>query len=232
ALDDIQSIGSLTAQWDPNLPALVPWRTDAAQTHLRPGRARQARQLAADQLNRLGPTHIRTRGVSLRVLAAASELQKRPGLLNQAVDALQGSGDRLHLAHALADLAWTHQAPGRFSQARMILRRAHHLAKQCGAEGLVRTLLPEVARSESGSEPGTGPGPGDGITELSDAEQRVAVLAARGYTNRQIANKLFVTVSTVEQHLTRVYRKLKVNRRTDLPLGLHPDLADPVSAGA
>jgi len=54
----------------------------------------------------------------------------------------------------------------------------------------------------------------------------VALLAARGDSNRQIADKLFVTVSTVEQHLTRVYRKLKVHRRSDLPLHLHADLAD------
>ncbi|WP_228388356.1 helix-turn-helix transcriptional regulator [Streptomyces jumonjinensis] len=54
------------------------------------------------------------------------------------------------------------------------------------------------------------------IDELSDAELRVATLAARGHTNRQIAAKLFITVSTVEQHLTRVYRKLDVRRRTDL----------------
>ncbi|MFC7745287.1 helix-turn-helix transcriptional regulator [Nocardiopsis composta] len=39
-------------------------------------------------------------------------------------------------------------------------------------------------------------------------------------TNRQISNRLWITVSTVEQHLTRVYRKLKVARRRDLPADL------------
>lgn len=56
---------------------------------------------------------------------------------------------------------------------------------------------------------------------LSEAERRVAELAARGHTNRQISRKLFITVSTVEQHLTRVYRKLDVKRRTDLPRHLN-----------
>ncbi|OLT36953.1 hypothetical protein BJF79_06065 [Actinomadura sp. CNU-125] len=55
---------------------------------------------------------------------------------------------------------------------------------------------------------------------MSDAERRVAALAAEGWTNRQIAKRLHVTTSTVEQHLTRVYRKLRINRRTDLPLDL------------
>jgi len=51
-------------------------------------------------------------------------------------------------------------------------------------------------------------------------ELRVASLAALGHTNREIGRRLYVTVSTVEQHLTRVYRKLKVNSRADLPAGL------------
>ncbi|MFG2846361.1 AAA family ATPase [Kitasatospora sp. NPDC048296] len=61
------------------------------------------------------------------------------------------------------------------------------------------------------------------VSELSRAELRVVALAARGHTNRQIAHKLFITVSTVEQHLTRAYRKLRVDRRADLPAHLLPD---------
>ncbi|MGW5050495.1 helix-turn-helix transcriptional regulator [Actinokineospora sp. NPDC004072] len=52
---------------------------------------------------------------------------------------------------------------------------------------------------------------------LSDSERRVAELAATGHTNREIGRALYITVSTVEQHLTRVYRKLGVNGRADLP---------------
>ncbi|MFD2349914.1 helix-turn-helix transcriptional regulator [Nonomuraea ferruginea] len=44
----------------------------------------------------------------------------------------------------------------------------------------------------------------------------MAALAADGYSNREISGKLFITVSTVEQHLTRIYRKLNVSRRRDL----------------
>nr|AGS49769.1 hypothetical protein [uncultured bacterium esnapd15] len=52
--------------------------------------------------------------------------------------------------------------------------------------------------------------------KLTDAEQRVATLAAAGNTNRQIADSLFITVSTVEQHLTKIYRKLNVRSRSGL----------------
>ncbi|MFE4520448.1 LuxR C-terminal-related transcriptional regulator [Kitasatospora sp. NPDC056783] len=54
------------------------------------------------------------------------------------------------------------------------------------------------------------------LDELSPSEQRVALLAARGETNQRIARSLSITVSTVEQHLTRIYRKLRVNGRGEL----------------
>lgn len=52
--------------------------------------------------------------------------------------------------------------------------------------------------------------------KLTVAERRVVALAAAGNTNREIAERLFITVSTVEQHLTKVYRKLKVSNRSGL----------------
>ncbi|QIS18229.1 helix-turn-helix transcriptional regulator [Nocardia terpenica] len=58
------------------------------------------------------------------------------------------------------------------------------------------------------------------MSALSEAEYRVASLAVLGYSNRQISRKLYITVSTVEQHLTRIYRKLNVSRRSDLPTDL------------
>jgi DNA-binding CsgD family transcriptional regulator len=45
----------------------------------------------------------------------------------------------------------------------------------------------------------------------------VGALAAAGCSNRDIADRLSITVSTVEQHLTKIYRKLKVRGRVDLP---------------
>ncbi|MFC6088697.1 MULTISPECIES: response regulator transcription factor [Saccharothrix] len=54
------------------------------------------------------------------------------------------------------------------------------------------------------------------MTELTYSERRVATLAALGHSNRAIATRLHITVSTVEQHLTRVYRKLAVAGRSEL----------------
>jgi DNA-binding CsgD family transcriptional regulator len=73
---------------------------------------------------------------------------------------------------------------------------------------------------------------------LTATEQRVATLAASGYTNRQVAAELFVSPRTVEGNLARVYRKLGVSSRAELgaamarldPARLGPDA--PGIAGA
>lgn len=54
------------------------------------------------------------------------------------------------------------------------------------------------------------------------------MLAARGMTNREISTELFITVSTVEQHLTRDYKKLDITSRQELPL--HTELGLPETA--
>jgi DNA-binding CsgD family transcriptional regulator len=51
---------------------------------------------------------------------------------------------------------------------------------------------------------------------LTASEQSVAVLAAAGRTNREIATQLYVNEKTVEAHLSRVFRKLGVRRRIEL----------------
>jgi hypothetical protein len=59
----------------------------------------------------------------------------------------------------------------------------------------------------------------------ADARCAAASAPASGYGNRQMGTKLFVTVSMVEQHLSRVHRTLKTGRRSDLTRLRHPDLA-------
>ncbi|MFC9244944.1 AAA family ATPase [Streptomyces sp. NPDC057136] len=87
----------------------------------------------------------------------------------------------------------------------------------------VRPTQPVKQRSRSGTVLRDAPHIKEGlgtrrVEVLSRAEQRVAMLASRGCTNREIAEELFVTTSTVEQHLTRTYQKLEVRGRSDLPL--------------
>ncbi|MFJ9153529.1 AAA family ATPase [Streptomyces sp. NPDC102270] len=215
ALDDFQAAGELAERLGLDNPVVLPWRSSAAQALIRLGNRKQARVLLAEQLRRCGPEHPRTHAETLRVLAAANALDDRPRLLTKASEYLQMCQAPLELAFVLHDLGWAWQEQGQYSKGRQILRRACVMAEQRGVRIPSLTLM-----RPSGDERSRSPQPtaqGVSTTEpLSDAEMRVAQLAVGGYSNRQIAGRLFVTVSTVEQHLTRIYRKLNIRRRTDL----------------
>ena len=62
-----------------------------------------------------------------------------------------------------------------------------------------------------------------GVEALTASELRVARLAAEGATNREIAQRLFVTQKTVETHLRHVFQKLSVHGRDELPRKLATD---------
>ena len=53
-------------------------------------------------------------------------------------------------------------------------------------------------------------------TDLSETERRVADVVSLGLTNKEAADRLFMSVKTVESNLRRVYRKLGVRSRTEL----------------
>ncbi|MFB7634735.1 AAA family ATPase [Streptomyces sp. NPDC056149] len=215
ALSDFRRCGDLARDWTLDLPALVPWRSDLAQVQLGMDRPEAAHGMVVEQLSLPGADSPRTRGISLRVLAATECLKQRPGLLREAIGLLQESGDRCELALTRAQLSRAHHELGEFNRARMMGQLAMQVAEDCGMETLCRQVL-----YPSDGAPRPDGAPTDAVDTLSDAERRVAALAATEHTNREIARKLYITTSTVEQHLTRVYRKLNVKRRSDLPLRL------------
>ncbi|WP_344441827.1 AAA family ATPase [Streptomyces kunmingensis] len=198
ALADFLEVGRLMTEWDIDDPAYLPWRTDAAQCLLRLGRPVQAERLARDQLALSGGRHPWARGLALRIQGlAACSAPRRASLLGQALSELRRSGDRAAAELVLTELARSAPRPE-------LPVGAPDQATEVSAEA-----VRDTAEEGGGSE-----------IRLSGSEQRVATLAAQGLTNREISARLYLTVSTVEQHLTRVYRKLRISSRRDLPLEL------------
>ncbi|MDB1090144.1 AAA family ATPase [Streptomyces sp. ACA25] len=229
ATSDLHRCGELLRTWGTDVAGLVPWRLELARVQLSLGNRTHAAQLLQEQLHVPHGLDDRTRGRALRLLASTAAPDHRRKLLAAAVPLLQSCGDRQELAQALTDTSQTLQQAGDSAQARMFVRRANQLTQDSGTGPIVPHQRDRWRSGSEVAEP-VGDEARDQDSVLSEAERRVAGLAARGHTNRQISNELFITVSTVEQHLTRVYRKLDVKRRTDLPNRLLAH-AEPVAEG-
>lgn len=215
ALADFLLCGESIDGWGLSGGVLVPWRTSAAEAWLSLGNQDQAKRLVLEQLSRPGADGGRVRALSLRLLAEISSTRRRAQLLTEAIDVLERCGDKYELARALRDLSRAWHATGEHNQARGVVRRAWYMAKRCDAEPLCEELSPKGGDDVASTAVSV-------VSEsrielLTHSERRVASLAAMGYTNREIAGRLYVTASTVEQHLTRVFRKLDVRRRDELP---------------
>jgi DNA-binding CsgD family transcriptional regulator len=212
AVRDSQTCGDMLACWGRPMSALVAWRTIQAHAQLLLGRPRKSQELAREQLRHIGEGQHRVRAITLRVLAAASDPVKRVPALEEAVQLLHTSGDQAQLRRAYLDLSNAFYELGDSTKARATLRRTQLLRADIAPPEPVPDQQTVAGAATTGEQEGT--------ASLSEAELRVADLAVSGDTNREIASKLFITVSTVEQHLTRVYRKLHVRRRADLPAAM------------
>jgi DNA-binding CsgD family transcriptional regulator len=203
------------------LNSAVPWRPIAVEAALREGDREQAEALAAEELvfaERWGtPT---ARGQALR----ASGLSKgADGIddLRKAVEILDGTPSRREHTLALIDLGSALRRAGERREAREHLAAGLDLAQRSGA-----TRLASLAHDElriAGAKPRRLQF--SGADSLTAAERRVSEMAASGLSNREIAETLFLSTRTVENHLSRVYRKLDISSRSALGEALSLDAA-------
>jgi DNA-binding CsgD family transcriptional regulator len=215
AAEDLRELGRRHARWDMQRPS-PPWRSGAA---LALGDGAEARRLADEQvaLARAWGTP-RSLGPALRVAALCGTAEKRAAGLAAAVASLDGTPWRLELARARCDLGAELRRAGSRREARAQLEAAMGLAHACGATPLAERAADELRAS--GARPRWRAI--TGMDALTPSEERVARLAAAGRTNRDIAQELFITLATVETHLTRAYRKLGVPGREELAGALAP----------
>ena len=195
------------------IQAAAPWRSWAAEGLRLLDRNDEARALAAEELalaRHWGDPH--AIGACLRVLGLVEGGTAGIGLLREAVEVLAGTEARLKNGHALVDLGAALRRANQRTEARRRLRQGVDLAQRLGAFRLARRQNEEIAA--------TGARPRKvlqtGLDALTASERRVAQLAADGMSNKEIAQTLFVTIKTVEVHLSHAYRKLEISSRAQL----------------
>lgn len=155
-------------------------------------------------------------GQVVRAEAMIGNADDRAERLREAVALLEISPARLELARALVDLGGVLRRAGRRADSREPLRHGYDLASRCGADALAEQARQELAASgiRVRREWLTG------ADSLTPSERRIADMAADGASNAEIAQALFVTVKTIEMHLTRIYRKLDLSGRGELARAL------------
>ena len=148
----------------------------------------------------------RPTGIALRAKGLLESGDRSLGLLRESVAVLDGSGSRLEHARSRVALGAALRRAGLRTEARAELNAGLELARECGAERLAERANTELGAAGGGSRAGIDSGP----EALTASEQRVASLAARGATNVEIAQELYVGLKTVETHLSHTYAKLGI----------------------
>jgi DNA-binding CsgD family transcriptional regulator len=123
--------------------------------------------------------------------------------VERALAELEGFGYPFEQGRALLALGTVRRQAQQKGPARAALEHALAIFEGLGARLWAAKTRGELARI-SGRRPAA--------EQLTATEHHVAVLAAHGRSNREIAAELYLGVSTVEAHLSAVYRKLGVRR--------------------
>ncbi|MFD3730469.1 ATP-binding protein [Streptomyces sp. NPDC058632] len=220
ALILLRSCGDSLAEAGHANPVLAPWWLDAACLLADAGRIDEAREAAdhgAGPAERWGTS----RALGYAALASGVATPGPEGItrLREAVRRLSASPARVDHARALLLLGRALLADGAPREAREHLRDAVAIAHRCGGVALARRAREELVGA-GGRMRGVPVSP---LDMLTGTERTVATLVASGVSNREAAESLFVTVRTVELHLTSVYRKLGITRRADLAGVLRED---------
>ena len=194
-------------------PTMLAWRSLAGViAHLGGDEARGAHLIQEEiRLARSFDVPIAL-GIALRRRALTETGPRALDSLRQAVSILAPTEARLQLARANGGLGRGLRRAGQRVEAREHLGTALDLAHRCGATGLETEIREELmAAGGRPRRPAM-----SGVESLTPTELRVAHFAAKGMSNRDIAEQAFVSRSTIAWHLHNVYRKLHIESREQL----------------
>jgi DNA-binding CsgD family transcriptional regulator len=217
ALEDLRACGEgLTGAGYVN-PGFALWRPEAALAHLRLGEADAAREVATENvaLSRRFGAPLPT-GLALHTAGLIEGGTTGLSLLEEAEEVLRKSTTDMWRGRVLVDYGAALRRAGHRNQAQEPLRTGLDIATRCGATALADRATDELVAAGGRPRRARQTGP----ESLTASELRVARLAADGATNREIAQALFVSLRTVEFHLTHAYRKLGIDSRQQLATAL------------
>lgn len=151
-----------------------------------------------------------------------------------AAETFEAAGHRIDVGRARLRAAQAHAEAGDRPAAREQLKLAAGIFASCGARALHAQVVREQRRlgvrvpAKGGSGGRNSRLPGG----LSKREYEVASLVVEGCTNSQIADRLFVSIRTVETHLSHIFAKFGVSSRVGVVNALSRSLPDPGAPGA
>jgi DNA-binding CsgD family transcriptional regulator len=151
-------------------------------------------------------------GIDARVRALVSGGEIADRLYGESIEHLSGTRLRLELARTRLLYGEWLRRERRRTDAREQLRAALDLFTTIGAQAFAARAERELLATGERARKRTL----DTLDQLTPQEAQIARLAAQGETNREIAGRLFISASTVEYHLHKVFRKLGVKSRTQL----------------
>jgi DNA-binding CsgD family transcriptional regulator len=204
-------------------PHLIPMSTSLAWWPTLIGAMIDGGELAtaAEQVELLGAA-AQQRGLDMqaRIAGARAHLEAARGRPDQACSSYDRAITLLGPDDPLLDRAELHHRfgqllaarGGRRRQAVDQLRLARDLFASAGAEPFLRRVEADLASQKIiVSRPGS-----RSPLELTDRERDVAVLVAKGMTNREVAAELYVSPKAVDYHLGHIFGKLGITSRRDL----------------
>jgi DNA-binding CsgD family transcriptional regulator len=214
AAESLGEVWAHTAREGVDEPGVFPVAPDLVEALVELGETTQALAVTA-RLRALSEQHDHPWGlITTRRCDGLIRLTTSPGDADPAaeLEAAASSYGQLGLgfdqARTLLAVGMAERKLRRWASSRRSLERAGEIFAGLGSTGWAERARAEADRI-SARRPGR-------AGELTFTERRVVELAAGGRSNKEIAQALFITVSTVEGHLSRAYLKLGVRSRTQL----------------
>ncbi|MFD3515728.1 LuxR C-terminal-related transcriptional regulator [Streptomyces sp. NPDC058657] len=228
ALAEVAELESLAGSVD---PGMLRWQADTVEAFAASGRHERARALLDAMQDTVGshPGHAGLRAALTRARAVCVDAEGRPEeaaeLLADAAHGFAGLGLRVEEGRTHLTRGRVERRRRRRASARVSWETALGVFEQAQARPWVALTGEHLARLTSPPSSRSAParaaaGGTEGVRALTEHEFRLAGLVARGATNREAAQQLFVSVKTVETMLSRIYRKMGIRSRTQLSCAL------------